>query len=116
MRTVKIKDLGTVVTGSTPPTANAAFYGSKYLFIKPSDLSIGQRRVLSTETTLSQEGGQYLGSKLLPRNSTCIVCIGTIGKLGLTSEPCFTNQQLNSVIVDKSSYDSLYVYYLWSHE
>ncbi len=114
MRTLKIRDLGRVVTGSTPPTANPAFYGSRYLFIKPSDLSPGQRRVFSTETTLSQEGGQHLGSKLLPPNSTCVVCIGTIGKLGLTSEPCFTNQQLNSVVVDTSRHDPLYVFYLLS--
>jgi type I restriction enzyme S subunit len=114
MQTVKIRDLGRIITGSTPPTANPAFYGSRYLFIKPSDLSVGQRRVCSTETTLSAEGGRHLGSKLLPRNTTCVVCIGTIGKLGLTSEPCFTNQQLNSVIVDTSRYDPIYVFYLLS--
>ncbi|BBC23618.1 restriction endonuclease subunit S [Pseudanabaena sp. ABRG5-3] len=112
-QTIKIKDLGKVITGTTPPTANQDYFGGKYLFIKPSDISEDQRYVFKTEMTLSDEGYKYQKIKALPKNSICVVCIGTIGKkMCLTSQICFTNQQLNSIAVDISQYDPIYTYYL----
>ncbi len=111
-KTVKIKDLGEVITGTTPPTQHQEYFGGQYIFIKPSDISTEQRYVFRTEMTLSNEGCDYQKRKLLPKNSICVVCIGTIGKMCLTSKPSFTNQQLNSIIVDQSQYEPIYVYYL----
>lgn len=34
----RIKDLGEVVTGNTPPTSNREYYGTEYKFIKPTDM------------------------------------------------------------------------------
>jgi type I restriction enzyme S subunit len=111
-RTIRISDLGRVVTGSTPPTANPENFGSGYHFIKPPDLHEGQRKVFETETEISEIGAQTQLTRLLPANTPCVVCIGTIGKTGLTSRPSFTNQQINSVIVDQTRHDSVFVYYL----
>ncbi|MEG4011443.1 MULTISPECIES: restriction endonuclease subunit S [unclassified Microcoleus] len=111
-QTVKIKDLGEVVTGTTPPTQQKEYFGGKYPFIKPSDISPDQRYIFKTEMTLSDEGCDYQKRKLLPKNSICVVCIGTIGKMCFTSKPSFTNQQLNSIIVDQSLYEPIYIYYL----
>ena len=111
-QTVKIKDLGEVVTGTTPPTQQKEYFGGKYPFIKPSDISPDQRYIFQTEMTLSDEGCDYQKRKLLPKNSICVVCIGTIGKMCFTSKPSFTNQQLNSIIVDQALYEPIYIYYL----
>lgn len=111
-RKVLIKELGQVITGTTPSTAITENFGKGYPFIKPSDLDENTFRVLSTEIELSQTGYSSQAKKLLPRNTTCVVCIGTIGKLGLTSRPCFTNQQINSVIPDERVSDSIFVFYL----
>lgn len=35
---MKIKDIGNVVTGKTPQTAHAEFYGGDYMFITPTEL------------------------------------------------------------------------------
>ena len=67
-----------------------------------------------TEMTLSDDGHNYLGSNLLPKDTTCVVCIGTLGKLCLTSEPSFTNQQLNSVVVNEQRHNPIYIFYLLS--
>jgi type I restriction enzyme S subunit len=112
LATVRIKDIGRVVTGTTPPTQNEAYYGNDFLFIKPSDITPALRRVFASETMVTKEGHDYLRGKALPRNSTCVVCIGTIGKLCLTSRLSFTNQQINSVVPDTNRFDKLYVYYL----
>ena len=81
-QTIKIKDLGKVVTGTTPPTANKDYFGGKYLFIKPSDISEDQRYVFKTEMTLSDEGYKYQQIKALPKNSICVVCLSGAEKSG----------------------------------
>jgi type I restriction enzyme S subunit len=114
MKTIRIKDIGKVVTGSTPSTRQPDYFGHDYPFIKPSDITPSIRRVLSTETMLSEAGRANQKTRLLPPDSSCVVCIGTIGKLCLTSRPSFINQQLNSVIPDPERFDPVYVYYLLS--
>ena len=108
----KIKDLGKVVTGSTPPTIHPENFGAGYHFIKPPDLHEDRRKVFETETEISEIGARTQFNRLLPANTPCVVCIGTIGKMGLTSRPSFTNQQINSVIVDQARHDSVFIYYL----
>ncbi|MCP4537533.1 MAG: hypothetical protein GY832_10335 [Chloroflexi bacterium] len=61
---------------------------------------------------MSKAGYKVQKTRALPKNTTCVVCVGTIGKIYLTSETSFTNQQINSVIVDQEHYDPLYVYCL----
>lgn len=55
---------------------------------------------------------------IIPANSICVSCIGNIGYLGVTTEECITNQQINSIIVsDENSADFVYYYmkYLWPY-
>jgi len=112
-RPVKVKELGTVVTGKTPPTKDKHNFGKGYPFIKPPDLSENTTTIKETETEITEVGLSTLPDKLIPPKSTCVVCIGTIGKkIGLTSLPSVTNQQINSIVVNQSSYDPYFVYYL----
>jgi type I restriction enzyme S subunit len=108
---IRIKDLGKVVTGSTPPTSESKYFSGKYPFIKPSDLKGGERIPSETEMTLSEEGLNYFPKNLLPKNTPCVVTIGTIGKHCLTDRLSFTNQQINAVIPN-DNFDNHFVYYL----
>ncbi len=111
---VRIGDLGKVVTGKTPPTAREEYFGTDYPFITPTDID-GSKRHVETERYLSQESKKDFNNYLLPSGSICFVCIGaTIGKICMTKGPSFTNQQINSVIVDGKRYDNCFVYYLLS--
>lgn len=38
-KTINIGDLGTIITGKTPPTTNKNYYGDYAVFIKPTDIS-----------------------------------------------------------------------------
>jgi type I restriction enzyme S subunit len=112
-RSLKVKELGTIVTGQTPPTKDKHNFGQGYLFIKPSDLSESTRSIVATETEITKAGLKTLPGRLVPPRSTCVVTIGSIGKkMGLTSLPSVTNQAINSVVVDQSSYDPWFVYYV----
>jgi type I restriction enzyme S subunit len=78
---VKLKNVGTVITGSTPSKSNARYYGNDYPFFKPTDLDAGINTLHSIDN-LSKEG--YNSSRKLPANSVLVTCIGaTIGKTGI---------------------------------
>jgi len=112
---VEIGQLGKVVTGDTPSTEKPEFYGDKYPFITPSDLDFGSRTV-QTERFLSEKGKEKLSSRLLPADAVCFTSIGaTIGKMCMTTRQSFTNQQINSIVVDKTQHDPRFVYYLLRH-
>lgn len=109
---VSIGDLGQVITGRTPPSSNPEMFGGVYPFITPSDMSYGQRRVIA-ERTISKVGFSALKRIKVPARSVAVVCIGaTIGKVCLTHTDSFTNQQVNSIVVDSESYSPEFVYYL----
>lgn len=115
-QSIRIGDIGRVVTGDTPPKSRAEFYGSAFPFIKPTDMKVGQRYTSSWEENYSEEAYEKYKQKLIPEGSTAVVTIGSIGqKLTLTRTPCFVNQAVNAVIPDREKFDPMYVYYLLKH-
>ena len=110
LRKLRVSDLGRVVTGKTPPTAKHHLYGDVYPFITPTD--IGEERHCHTARAISEDGRNSQKNLLLPARSICVTCIASIGKTCMTKEPSFTNQQINSVIVDEERFDPFFVYHL----
>jgi type I restriction enzyme, S subunit len=107
---VRIGDLGRVVTGRTPPAASPQLYGTTYPFITPTDIQ-GDVRYIKTIRSLSSEAGEAFGRIILPRHAVCVVCIGaTIGKICMTDQPSFTNQQINTIVVDRNNFDPHFVF------
>ena len=104
----RIKDFGKVVTGNTPPTANKENYenGTK-LWVSPSDLG-DKKYIDNTKIKLSIKG--YTQTRILPKDSILVTCIGTIGKMGMAQTELATNQQINSIIVNHD-FDKDFVYY-----
>ena len=110
-RNVTVGNLGEIITGYTPPTKNAEYFGDKYPFITPTDIKMDSRTV-QTERFLSQKGYEYNKNRLLPPNAVCVTCIASIGKICMTTVPSVTNQQINSIVVNQDKYDPCFVYYL----
>ena len=112
MKTITVSQLGDVITGHTPPTSNREYYGDAYLFLKPTDMIIGSKYTRVTEEGYSDLAVKKYKSSLIPKGSTCVVCIGTLGeKMTMAHCDLFTNQSINSIIPGKD-YDPDYVYYL----
>jgi len=107
----RIAEIGSVITGKTPPTKEAKFWGGNYPFITPTDIrDFDVRYSYHVERFLSEEWVKASKS-LLPKDSVCFVCIGsTIGKMCLTKEPSFTNQQINSIMIDSKN-DPKFIFY-----
>ena len=112
LRTVRIGDLGRVVTGKTPPSAQPELFGDLHPFLTPTDID-GFARYIEPARFLSPEGRDYQQRLMLPERAVCVVCIGaTIGKVCMTGRPSFTNQQINSVVVNEDEHDPFFVYQL----
>ena len=111
-KTITIGDLGTIITGKTPPTTNKNYYGDYAVFIKPTDISEQSKYTYETEEMYSKLAAEKYESSLIPKGAICVPCIGTIGtKMTMAPCDCYTNQSINSIVCNKY-YDNEYVYYL----
>ena len=105
-----IGDLGKVVTGKTPSTKNDILWNGSIPFITPKDIQ-GLKHIVRTERTVTQVGANTVKGSVIPPNAICVSCIGNIGYAGMTTQWSITNQQINSIIVNKEN-DANFVYYL----
>lgn len=108
---IKVGELGRIVTGKTPKTTISENYGGEIPFLTPSD-DMTAKYVNRTIKTLSTKGLFEVKNNLLPPDTVCVSCIGSdLGKAVITTENTVTNQQINSIIVDKKRFDVSFVYY-----
>jgi type I restriction enzyme M protein len=107
--TIKIADLGQIITGTTPKTAERENYDPpERLFVSPADIG-SPRYVTTTEKRISELG--LLTGRPIPRDAVMVVCIGsTIGKVAMAGEECLTNQQINTVVCSEQR-NPLVAYY-----
>ena len=108
-KTVRLGDVCEVITGSTPSTKNEHYYCSNDIpFVKPSDLPTDFFSVIdSSEFYLSEEARNV--SRLVPKNSVLVSCIGIIGKTGITNREVSFNQQINALIPNPNEIDYKYL-------
>ena len=102
---VRLGAIAEIVTGGTPSKKHPEYYGGNFPFYKPSDLDQG-RLTYDASEYLSEEGKNI--SRIIPKNSTAVCCIGSIGKCGYLMCEGTTNQQINSAI---PKINSLCLYY-----
>lgn len=105
---VRTETTNSVVTGSTPAKKHSEYYGGDFPFVKPTDLEQG-REVIHASEYLTDEGKAV--SRIIPKESTMVCCIGSIGKAGFNTVECTTNQQINSLVPNKKMINPKFNYY-----
>ena len=105
-----VGELGKVITGKTPPTKNAENYGDEYNFITPVDMK-NECYIIETQRKLSRVGYEKVKNFIVPTNSIGVTCIGSnLGEVYINDKECFTNQQINSLILrDEDQYPYFYI-------
>ncbi len=105
----KIKDVGQIVTGRTPPKNNSENYREGTIpFVKPPDLGT------STPITEAIDKLTTIGmakANPVPKNTVMVCCIASVGKVGIAGRTVATNQQINSVVFDENKMVSKFGYY-----
>ncbi|SOE23135.1 type I restriction enzyme, S subunit [Spirosomataceae bacterium TFI 002] len=94
----QLKNLGQIVTGSTPSTKKSEFWDGNIQFVTPADIE-DQIEIRKTERYISKEGLDV--TREIPANSVMVVCIASVGKMAISTEICATNQQINTIIPHK---------------
>lgn len=91
---VRLGELGTTQTGTTPPSKDRDNYGDYIPFIGPGDIKNGM-------IDYSGEGLSETGlscARLIEKNSVLMVCIGgSIGKHAINVRDLACNQQINTI-------------------
>jgi len=96
-----ITDIGKVVTGKTPSTKRKENFNGDIPFLTIPDMH-DKLVVTKTARNLSKIGAETQANKTLPPKSICVSCIGTGGLVVLNANSVQTNQQINSIIPNKS--------------
>ena len=101
----KLEELGEISTGSTPSTANSAYYSDDGMpWVTPTD--INALTISDTPRKLSEEGAKV--GRVVPANTILCTCIASIGKNTLLTVKGSFNQQINSL----TPYDENDAYFL----
>ena len=109
-----IGEFGVVITGKTPSSDNPEDFGNDMPFVTPGDFGKYHKFAIGAERELSEIGVKRLKGKVLPKGSVIVTCIGSdMGKVTIASEECITNQQMNSIIVNRREYSD-YLFYVLS--
>ena len=95
--TVRLEDVGEIITGSTPPTQDESNYGGDVPFVRVSDMPEDSPYLKSTNKKLTVKGLNSVKNRELTPGSVMISCIGSLGKTVVVEDTCVTNQQINSI-------------------
>lgn len=101
----KLGEVGEIVTGKTPSTADLDLWNGEIQFVTPTDIDENKYQY-ETQRTIKK----LSKTKLLPSKSIMFTCIASIGKMSLSIKPCVTNQQINSIIPFKE-FDNEFIFY-----
>lgn len=96
---IAIKDLGEIITGDTPSKKEERYWDSKDIcFVKPDGIA-------DEGITLIKDSSEYLSenarkkARVVSKDAVFVTCIGSIGKIGITSEGDYAfNQQINVIV------------------
>lgn len=91
---VELREVGRIVTGSTPPKARKDYYGGSFPFVKPGELL--HCSVSDSVDHLSEAGSAV--ADIAPAGSILVSCIGNLGKSALATRLVAFNQQINAII------------------
>ena len=106
---VLIKDLGEIVTGTTPSKSENKYWDNgNILWITPTDIC--ENRDINDCSCKLTESGLAKG-RFIPKNSILVTCIASIGKNAIIKEDGLCNQQINAIIPSKD-YNYNYIYYM----
>ncbi len=107
----KISELGKVVGGATPSTAEPDNFGGDISWITPYDLSQNNSKyIIKGGKNITQKGFKSIGNTLIPIGSVLFSSRAPIGYVAIAKNNLCTNQGFKSIIPN-SRIDSDYLYY-----
>lgn len=110
----RLKYLCTFKTGGTP-TDKIGINDEEdgYPWITAPDLS-EKLDITNYSQYISQNSVRNCGYKLFPQDSILLVCIASVGKMGITKEKTYANQQITAIMPKEFVVPRYLLYFLYS--
>lgn len=110
-RKYRLSDIGRIVSGATPKTADPDNFGGSIAWITPADLSGYRDKYISHGAkSITEKGYNSCSTQLIPAGSVLFSSRAPIGYVAIAKNPICTNQGFKSIIPDECV-DSEYLYY-----
>lgn len=106
----KLSELVDIHIGKTPSRANLNYWGGNEPWISISDMK--QKYILTTKEYITQKAVQDTNIFLIPEGTLLMSFKLSIGKLGFTTKPMFSNEAIAALIIkDNTIINKNYLYY-----
>lgn len=111
MRKFKIKEIGEVISGSTPKTDKKEYWDGDISWVTPKEMGQLQGKYLrGTERKITSVGFKSCATRLIPTGNILFTSRAPIGHLAINSIELCTNQGFKSIILNEN-FSSEYIYY-----
>lgn len=112
---VHIKDLGNIVGGATPSTADDSLWSGDIPWLTPKDLKDYRFRYVTLgERSISESGYRSCATQLMPKGSVLFSSRAPIGYTAIANDQLCTNQGFKSIVPNDMD-ESLFIYYLLNY-
>ena len=108
---VEIKNIGEVVSGSTPKTTNESYWGGENKWITPAELSSNTYVITKTDRYLTDEGVKSCSLRKLPKDTVLLTSRAPIGKVAIAGTEMYCNQGFKNIICNEKIRPK-YLFYL----
>jgi len=106
-------DIGTVVAGGTPSTADPSNFGGDIVWVTPADLSgYSAKHIAGGKRNLTQRGLDSCSATLLPKASVLMSSRAPVGYVAIAANPIATNQGFKNLILAAGIEPDYLYYYL----
>jgi type I restriction enzyme S subunit len=98
----KLGDVVELVTGGTPRTTEAAYWGGEIVWVTPTDVTSLRTPIIEASArTLTQAGVDASAARVLPEGCVVVSARGTVGTAAIAGRPLATNQSMFALVPGK---------------
>lgn len=112
MKQVKITEVCDIQVGKTPSRSNPSYWGDGSLWLSIADMNQGS--ILEfTKETITPKAVKECNCRIVPQNTVLFSFKLSIGKVGITKVPMYTNEAIAAFIIkDLSKLDPRFLLYV----
>ena len=108
----RIKDIGTVIAGTTPNTNVAEYWNGNLCWISPAELD-GSHYLYKKKKKITEAAVKAKSLRLLPEGTVILSSRAPIGKVVINKIPTYCNQGFKCVVCGKEVYNEFLYWWFW---
>ena len=109
--TKKIKQISTVLTGSTPKSTEESYWNGEINWVTTDDLGrLESKEIVNSRRKITEDGYNNSGTYLAPEGSIVLSTRAPIGHLGILQIKACTNQGCKTIVANQN-FDPNFLYY-----